>query len=310
MTLTEDRAERVSILHEVARSNGSLLSIRDLLPLMPEHTSEDQLMDAINSLPSLSSRLALKEGFIVEKADSGSSSSVLTSEVVNRSRAAANLRFARDFLPLLASSHFKMVAISGSTSYLSVSRSSDLDFFCVAPAGRMWISLVRALIFARVFRLLHSDAPQLCLSCIMDEDYAVAAFSSDQGPLFARDALTTLVVDGAPCYQRLLGNASWISDIFPRAYRERLEPVAGQPQPIKQPPFAPRFLNLLLSFVGGAYIRFKSKKLNRSLEARGASDGVFKVMSASDHLIYESRRYSNLRRNYASMLSKSTPELR
>ncbi len=62
-----------------------------------------------------------------------------------------------------------------------------------------------------------------------------------------------------------------------------------------------RILNTLLFILTGTYIRAKSFALNRRLTARGQSDSVFAVRMASDHLVYESKRYMKLRNEYSAV---------
>jgi len=190
-----------------------------------------------------------------------------------------------------------VVAVSGSTSYGSASLSRDADLFCVTPQGRMWILLAKGLIIARVYRLVNRRAPHFCLSCVMDETYARSVFSSQQHPLFARDALEAKVLIGRDIYKSLLGTAAWMSAYFPVAYREAVSDTPREHKTQRRQALA-GILNRLLFVTLGRYIRAKSSLLNRNLKASGRSGDLFRVRLGVDHLIYESRRYVDLRREY------------
>lgn len=304
MTVSADGADRISLLYEAAKVHGSLVSLNDMVLLMPEHVSEDEIEDAIRSQPTLRAKFALESGYVVEKNGCSDVDEALSAERLSRERASTNLRHAASFVPLLGKSRFEMIGASGSTSYRSASRSKDLDLFCVAPAGTLWISLTKALLLSRVFSLVRREGPPICLSCVMDENYAKGTFSADQGALFARDALETIVLSGEPTYRSLLGSASWISKIYPAAFSRRSGHAPGIQHGKSSSPWA-NALNGLLFVLAGGYISAKSFALNRRLAARGQSDGVFALRKGVDHMIYESRRYEKLRNHY-SVVSRTT----
>lgn len=286
------------MLYEAAKVHGSLVSLNELVLLMPDQVSENELVEAIRSHPGLKSKFTLESGFVIEKNSESDLERILRDERDSRIRAVNNLRHAARFIPLLASSRFEIVGVSGSTSYQSVSRSKDLDLFCVAPGGSMWISLTKALILARAFSLTNGEAPPICLSCVMDEEYARMAFSADQGALFARDALQTVIVRGEPSYRSLLRGASWISRTYPVAFARRSTSVQTGSRTSRGSSAWARALNSFFFLLTGTYVRAKSFALNRRLVARGQFDSAFAVRMGEDHLLYESRRYRKLRTEY------------
>jgi hypothetical protein len=299
MTLSERSTERIGFLYEVAKKHGSLISVKEMVPLLPEQTSERELTEAIRSLPSLGARFELKSGYVTEKGENQAAETVLSAEAENRNTAKRNILFAAQFVPFMGSTPFTMVSVSGSTSYFSASKSQDLDLFCIAPRGRMWSSLTQGLIFARMFRLLHPDSPQICLSCVLDEDYVKSAFMKKQNPLFARDALTTVVLKGDDVYQLLLEKAEWMSSFYPSVYAAK-KGRGGRSRPARPNPrlfdiIVDRFLYVFV----GTFISLKSIILNRKLARHERSQSVFKVRAGEDHLIYESTRYTQLRAAYS-----------
>jgi hypothetical protein len=275
-----------------------------MIPLLPERASEHELAEAIASSPSLGSKFELKSGYIVEKAQGGGLDA-LTAEERNRVAASRNIACAAEFATLLHSIPFRMLGVTGSTSYLSASRSRDLDLFCVSPAGRLWSSLAGALILARIYGIAHPASAKLCLSCIMDEDYAEAAFTKEQDPLFARDALATIVLKGGDVYLSLLEKGRWMSSIYPSAYAAKAERLRQGRNPRPNPSLLHVIIDRFAFVLVGTFLRTKSAALNRSLRRRGGEGTTFTVRAGVGHLIYESNRYAALRQTY-SVLS-STP---
>ncbi len=304
MTISRESAERIALLYGVAKEHGSLVTVRDLLPLLPGDATEEELADAITSTPSLSSKFELKSGYITERSDGTEVEHVVLKELANRKWAQINLQWAKSFVPLLHSTPFTMVAASGSTSYRSASHSKDLDLFCVAPTGKLWTALTRGLIMARAHRVLHPRSPEICFSCVMDEGFAVPLFRANQGPLFARDALETIVLRGESTYRRLLREATWVSALYPRAYSAKIAPVQGRREVGNGRSIFSRLAEAILFRVVGAYVRTKSRMLNTRFAGGGQLDSMFVVRSGRDHLIYESRRYSRLKQKYASGFGK------
>ncbi len=299
MTLSENNANRISLLYEVAKRQGSLISLRELVPLLPDRTIQLELAEAFSTFPSLGSRFELKLGYVTEKEADSDMETLLNTERASRKTAVRNITYAVQFVPMMHSIPFHMVGVSGSTSYLSASHSRDLDLFCVAPQGRMWFSLTQALILARVFSLIRPAAPQICLSCVMDEDYAESAFTKEQDPLFARDALATIVLKGGGTYQSLMERATWITSLYPAAYSLRKKQTTQDPSPWRRTTPLEVILDRFLYVVVGSFIRMKASLLNRKLAGRQRSEGVFAIRAGYDHLIYESTRYSSLRGAYA-----------
>lgn len=306
MTLSEDSVERISLLYGVAKSQGSLISVKELVPLLSERTTEGELIKAITSFPVLNSRFELRAGYVTEKQTNREQVSVLEIEKINRSTALINLRLAGDFMPYLRSNPFKMVSISGSTSYHSASSSKDLDFFCVAPRSRAWLCLTQALMLARAYRFIHPEAPKICFSCVMAEDFANSVFGQVQGPLFARDALETIVIRGKAAYASLLGRAGWMSSLFPTAYDLKIRESDGLNESTHQPSILNRVLNKFLFLTVSGYIKAKSGLLNRRLAGAGKTDDIFRVRASESYLIYESKRYLGLAREYSDVLSERT----
>jgi hypothetical protein len=295
MTLTDDSARRITLLYYAAKRNGSLVTVRELPRLLREWTTETEIEEAIASVPLLSSKFVLRSGYVVER-DHLSQVDPTLSESGNRRIARTNLWHVSRFASILHSCGFDLVAASGSTSYGSAALSRDADLFCVSPSGSMWISLTKGLILARAYDIVTGGGPGFCLSCIMDETFARMTFETQRHPLFARDALEAKVLEGQNLYEFLMKNAGWISDYYPVAYKGVISDTKWESK--EGPSALSRALNTLLFRTVGRYVNWKSSILNRRLRTKGRVGDAFHVRCGDDHLIYESRRYVNLRLEY------------
>ncbi|MDG6987905.1 MAG: hypothetical protein JRN21_01100 [Nitrososphaerota archaeon] len=283
----------------MARDNGSLVTVQEISRLLAHGASETELAEAIVSDPSLGRKFELKGGYLTERQREGRPS-LLDEELIHRRMARRNLGHAARFAGLLGAGAFKMVAVSGSTSYGSASASRDLDLFCVAPSGKTWLSLTAALVMARIFNSLSPGSPQICLSCMMDENFARSTFAKARDPLFARDALETKVLKGMGTYESLMEAAGWISSYYPLAY-ERVRGTHALPV-VRGPSALSAAFNQLLFRLVGRYLGLKASALNRKLKEAGRCSDLFEIRSSPDHLIYESKRYTALREKYRKVL--------
>ena len=176
----------------------------------------------------------------------------------------------------------------------------------------MWVFLSRSLLLARAFRFAAADSPWLCLSYVMDDTFAMSEFTDPKDSLFARDALSTVVVRGSDYYTALLRQSAWMSDHFPKLYSLRVWPsteITGRSYAAcdervhsnsnsEQTGISTRIANDFLYVVVGSYIRLKSYLLNRRLSRSRNKEGVFRLRIGRDHCIYESLSYVRLREMY------------
>ncbi len=293
----------IRLLSEIAKANGSLISLKDVINLTLTDLSEQQLESRWSTLPDLATSYELKNGFILERSHWNHLRSERTSldrELEKRARAESYARYARDFASLCGDREARMIAISGSTSYQTVSESDDLDIFCVTRPDSLWLFLTKSLFLARFSRIARGNAPRICFSYAMDQNFAEKEFLTQRDALFARDALTARVVQGQEFYRVLLKRSTWISSYFPRLYEQRTN--SGHPEQTREKPAtsssSQRFLNLLLQTLVGKYIALKSAMLNRKLSNQGKFSSLFTVRIGLDHCIFESTRYRRLRSMY------------
>ena len=300
--LTEDDASNIAVFCRIAKANGASLSLGEVIQLASLDVSEEELERAWLLDSNLSSDYEIDEQIIYER-ECEHRSEVSVEQNDRRRRADSNISYARKFVSGLHTKDALVVSISGSTSYQSVSRSDDLDFFCITKRDTMWLFLCKALIRARLFRLKDKNSPWLCLSYVMDEKYATTEFTTPQDGLFARDAISTIVVQGEDNYTSLLRRCGWIEQYFQKMYRLR---TVGQEncedrREITSSNFLSRALNSVLYLSAGSYIRFKSYLLNRRFARKKENSRIFNLRIGPDHCIFESRSYLELREMYSRL---------
>jgi hypothetical protein len=297
-----DEVSRVELLLAIARVKGSLLSAKDIDELTGLLPAGSDLRSIWNRFPRLDSQYELQGGLLVEKHVKSSQARAETLEDSNqrRERAERYIEYAREFSFLSGKRWIRVLSVAGSTSYKATSENDDLDIFCVTEKDSLWIYLTKALLLARVFKLVRPRSPRFCFSCVLDEEYARSLFASPNDALFARDALTAQVLQGSLFYDGLLQRGRWLSDYFPKLQKLRkaqhLETT--EETGVTRPTVARKILNHFLFLTVGNYVRLKSVLLNRKLRKTGRLDSFFTVISGRDHCIFESQGYQELRRMY------------
>ena len=295
----------IEVLSRIAQANGSLVSIHDIVALTSIKLPEEQIEKHWQTVPNLAGRFEFKAGFLCERVATGGNNSParLKSEMENRTRAKNYNIFAQAFAPFLKEKEATLVAVSGSTSYQSASVADDLDFFQVTRPGFLWTYIVKSMFLARAFRLFNRNSPRICFSYAVDEEYANKEFSSSKDPLFARDALTLMVIHGTETYRRLLTKSSWMSKFYPKLFDQRSRDTkAGERL---EEHFTPstfrKFSNQLVYLIISKYLATKSAMLNRRLGKSGKSNSLFSLRIGPDHFVIESVRYSHLRQMYGTL---------
>jgi len=305
--LTRSNVSTIQLFCNIAKAKNAPLSLRELLSLTSLDMTEDELHQAWQKCAILNNGYSITQGVITEKND------VLKKAASDRAerlaRASSNMSYATKFNTLLGDNDLKALAISGSTSYMSVSREDDLDFFFVTRKDTMWISLGRALLVARLFKLKERNAPSLCLSFVADEKFTEEQFANNHDGLIARDAISARIIRGESYYNHMLRRSEWIAEYFPKLYELRFGSLndpsySPETQSLSDTSTVKKIANMFLYYAVGTYIRMKSNLLNRKLTKMGKKSSIFKLRVGKDHCIYESASYRELRKMYSQLEHK------
>lgn len=297
----QDVAE-IQVLCDVASANGTYLHLKEAISLLYPDASEQEFLEAWSKASSLSERFEIRSGVITNRNEN--MMELMESYVEDRRRRAdRNLEYASKFVRLDGGQDVRVFSVSGSTSYGSVSEQDDLDFFCITQKDSMWLFLTRSLLFARVFRFLNGDSPDLCFCCNMDEGFAEQLFHERRDALFARDALKVHVIQGSKFYNNLLRINSWISRYFPELYRAKVAPnaIATTLSSNEEPNIVMKVANLFLYGTVGNYLRLKANLRKRRLAREGVRTRLVSYKIGKDCCIYESGHYLELKHLYARL---------
>lgn len=302
--LSERTVSEIRLLSEIAKLNGSRVSIRDISTLTSTVLSEDKLREVWGTSRALSSEFELRDGFVAEKWNEREANSDFESSIDDlKKRTDEYVSTANRFVRWLRDKNTRMLCVSGSTSYGSPLNNDDLDLFVTSSRDSLWIFLLKAMLFARIYRTLHSKAPRICFSYAADDSYVKKAFATHD-PLLARDALNLQPLKGSKFLGYLLHTNSWMARYFPRLYRKKMETFGQSCDALETQGFssiALRPLNLFLFFCVSLYIRTKSRLLNRTYLHHGKTTSSFVVRTGPDHCMFESKRYSILRDLYRQL---------
>jgi hypothetical protein len=301
--LSDREVSTILLFCEVARENGAAIFLKDLSVLASTNCSEEDLANSWKDCELLSSRYEIVSGLVLEKTRSKNPVETRGKMDARRARANSNIIFANQLEKMFERGRalFEVLSISGSTSYLSVSETDDIDFFCMTKTGSMWGAFVRALLLARAFRLSRKDAPWICLSYVADETFVRKEFSEHQNGLFARDALSTLVIRGENRFLKLLRENGWMASYFPKLYGFRVNEAEDTPEQANSSGLLGKIMNLFLYYTAGSYIKLKSYLLNREFLRDRRFSSLFQLRIGPDHCIYESADYLRLKQLYASL---------
>jgi hypothetical protein len=305
-TLSPSLERNIDILCQVAEMNGDKLYVSDLGQLLPIEAELDEFEHAILRSVFLSSKYAIVDGLLTAKKTGSLPVGYL--DKAKRAKmllAMEHIEYGRRFAAFfIRDNNVKMIAVSGSTSYLSVSKSDDLDFFCITGDNSLWIFITQALLLGRFIRLIDRATPALCFSYVLGESRVKENFRTQRDGLLARDTLATKVLKGTQYYRSLLGQNRWLSVFFPRIYETKLsedseESVWKKNASSRMEGGLTRVLNLLLYHTVGNYIKLKSRLLNSKLRSKGRGRS-FTALIEKDKHVFESDYYTELRRVYAN----------
>ena len=221
--LTQKNISTIKLFCSVARAKNAPLSLRELLSLASLDLTEDELARAWENCGVLNNEYAITGGLIAERNGGNKQSTIdnQTESFERFSRAESNIFYATRFNALLRDNYLKVLAISGSTSYLSVSREDYSISFSSQRKIRCGLALQNRYYSQDVFKLTETNAPSLCLSFVADERFTEEQFATNHDGLIARDAVSARVVRGESYYNDLLKRSKWIAEYFPKLYELR-----------------------------------------------------------------------------------------
>ena len=291
--------EKIRTLVSIAASNDSSISTAELFLLLPSgaFSGADELDSFVCHDPTLHGDLIVIGGEIAFRG-----SEELARRRMDQIRlSAGRLELARSFSDQLVKlcPWIRLAAISGSTAYAATKKRDDLDFFIVARRNRLWITLVVAMLTAKIGRTRNRDLPVFCFNRILEEGECARVFGSPRDPLFAREALNLRILGGSNYYREVLISASWIDHLFPALFRQIVNSIDA-PDAITSNENG-RFWSILNWAALAAlapYLTFAGLWRNNRLRRAGNFDAQFRTIIRRGFFAYESTKYDLLRETY------------
>lgn len=283
----------------IAAANDSTMTADELQVLLPTAMFQDpdQVTKFIRADPELRHELTLIDDEIVPRADP----TLLTRRDEGRRLAEQRIQIARDFAATLQRfcPGLELLAISGSVAYGRTRLEDDIDFFLVAGADRMWITLLSAMVLARLARLRRRDLPVLCFNRTEEAEGTRDRFQASGEPLFAREALNLKVLVGTGFYHDLLESSPWMERWFPSLYRMRL--TGTTPEPSRRTSGASTLTalgNVVAMVVLGPFLWLVGGVRNARLRKEGRDKALFRTVVERRFCAYESKKYEDLGDEY------------
>ena len=300
-TLREDEVSEIIYYVRIAEMHGTHLSLAEALKITSTDMSEEELATAWRGLDGPGSEYQLHSGRIVSRRALLEVGPTAIEAKVNegKRRVAANMELAKAVWRAFAGDDLRMFAVSGGNSYEFARPNDDIDVFCVTRTDALWLFVLKHLLVSRFYATFRKDIPRLCFSYALDEENARRAFSEPKDRLFARDALNLKVIEGRDFFISLLGEARWMEALFPKAYMTSVNP-ATNPPPEARSPVGRRLLNMFLFRTVGLYVRMKSVLDNAKNRKEGRSKLVNDLSVGEGRILFESRKYQNLRGIYVA----------
>ena len=301
-TLLEART-RIRSLVSIAAKNGSSVSTQELHALLPDglFKDADSVGRFVSQDESLRQELGLEHGEVFPQA----APLLGRQRPEQRKLSAERMLQARSFAARLdrACPGVELLAISGSTAFWGAKPDDDLDFFLVARANRMWVTLLAAMGAAKLERLRDPRTPTFCFNRVTESEPCLSSFARPGDTLFAREALSLKVIQGRGFFHRLLGSAAWMDRHFPTLDRRSLMESEEAPEPVPGGGSAGWSLaNFASLFVLAPYLWLTALVRNRRLQRQGRTDALFRTEVHLQFFSYESRKFEELRRDYTRAL--------
>lgn len=103
------------------------------------------------------------------------------------------------------------VAVSGSLSKNFAAKDSDIDFFIITSANRLWIART-CMHLLKKLSFLVGKQHWFCMNYYIDE---ISLVISEKNIFTAMEIVTLIPMQGKTCYQNFIEANSWINNYFP-----------------------------------------------------------------------------------------------
>ncbi|MBU2460163.1 hypothetical protein KKG44_03550, partial [Patescibacteria group bacterium] len=119
----------------------------------------------------------------------------------------------------------RLIGVTGGLAMYNTEKNDDIDFFCIAASGTLWISRFLAVAFMEVFGRRRRPADvrvkdKICLNMFMSED-ALCVPVQEQDLYTAHEVLQMRVLwERGGVYRAFLRANGWVRNFLPNAWEE------------------------------------------------------------------------------------------
>jgi len=302
ITYDDKFKDRVVSTVEIASKCGQALSVTEIALLLPYEIDLANIRKLIQSDPYVSVSLNMNKDIAVQKGYEY----LLSEKTLRQDVSNEYLKLAETFVEQLIhrNPHMKLMGVCGSVAYGSAVKSDDIDLFLIAKKNRMWLSFLKALLLARVFRIkasIKGEKADYCLSYVEDEKYFEEEITRQKAPLFAREFLSMHVLAGTNYYARLLNRTNWMSQIFPRLHASKIVEKSGNEIALtenERQSSVNDVLNLFIYVILRGYLSLKAFLLNLQYRRQHKINDIFEAKITKFSFVFTSERYRELEKIY------------
>jgi len=194
------------------------------------------------------------------------------------------ISIARKFFKLLGTRNLLFLGIAGSVSYNPES-DDDVDIFIITNAGKLWSTIIRAMVIRRIYRL-----EPICLSLCLDSISAKRMFDESSDFIVARDSLHVLPLYGDSYYNQLVRGSQLIMKFFPEEFNN-IDTVTFPPGRSGPQDYA-------LFLFSAVYLEVKGLLNNHRYETANEGENCFKTVLGFHRFYLDSVKYQKLRELY------------
>ena len=183
------------------------LTIEEIFAFMPFRYNLITVENALSSL--LNDRVVFKTGEFYALQDEPL---MADKRIAGHKTAISQLAIAKKIASLLSRfPYVQTVAVSGSLSKFYADENTDIDFFIITSANRLWIA--RTLMhFFKKLTFIAGKQDWFCMNYYVDEN----EMGIPEKSLFTAIEIATLLpLQGKDCFTKFMAANSWVNDYFP-----------------------------------------------------------------------------------------------
>ena len=240
----------------------------------------------------------IRDGYLFTQSNQNSESRTHR-ENISAQKLGSAVKFAKSLAKLAP--WIMTIAVTGSVAYGSARENDDIDLFIITKRGRLWITLLLALAYVRVIKLLRLETPMLvpfCMSYVHDEYGFRKESRKAINPLFARELLKAVPLTGKEQYRQILEENDWVRFIHASPYAAKLTslPSIKKSRVVFQREYSLfDWAEELTYYFLGSYLRIRAYLTNLGLRSRGQKMRLFQPVLTRNSCVYTSNLYRWLR---------------